>query len=509
MVKKLFVTFSVFISVTLLAACGSGNDSTVGEDTCPVYDVSEYLNVDLDSKPTIDFLGPYADYDPAKDPTADVVEEVTGYEVNYKRLPSTNAEQTLNTQLGTGEQYHAVKVTRNQYENLVKQCALLDISDYLDQYGENIKNAISEESWSVVEYGDGIYGVPERSSSDNINSTIAFRQDWLDALDLEVPETPEELKAVLQAFKDEYGQNDPSFAPLTLQKSDIVIYAISSAFGIYTEWKEIDGELYHQTELEAMQEYLDFMIELEKDGLLDVAVPTNDNAKAEQKFTQGRAGAIVTYWWRVPSLVDGLESSAEIGAELSYAEPLKDEEGNRGILRSTGVNYVTVIPVHMAEQAAYAIDWMDKKLVEENFKKIVIGSEDVHHIIDREGNYLPGNKFDEKNNSDYFITGSYEPKYDEFWLARVHKNEDMYNAWYALNEKADEYGKYEPLAFAPALPVTSDKKHSLAVKQTDQFINMIFTDNSIDSYDNFLNDWKQSGGEATHEEVNDWYDNKN
>jgi putative aldouronate transport system substrate-binding protein len=506
MLKKFFMASSLAITL-VLAGCGGSSNQTA--PTCPEQDNSEYIIDNLDNKPTINFLGQSAgNFDPTKDPTAAVVERLTGYEVKYNQLPSASADASLNTQLGSGTKYHAVKVTKNQYEYLVRQCALLDLSDYIDAYGTNIKNAISDESWSVVEYNEGIYGIPERSSSDNINWTIVLRKDWLDGLDLEVPETPEEFKAVLKAFEDHYGKNNNEFVPFTLAKPNILVPTIASAFGIYTEWQEVDGVIYNQAEHPAMPEYIDYMASLTTEGLIDKTAATYEFNNALQKFTSGNAGAIVAAWWNIPTIVETLDAANQIGAELAYVQPLEDENGDSGILRQTGVSYVTVIPNYMAKDAPYAIDWIDKKLAEESFREIVIGTEGNHYMIDRQGNYIPRTNFSEKEHSDYFITGSYEPKYPEYWLARVRKSEDLYNAWYALNEDADEVGVYDPLAFAPALEVTSQYKQPLGNKLLDDLVKMIVQDKSSTNYQNFLDQWNNNGGKVSHDEVNEWYSEK-
>jgi len=164
----------------------------------------------------------------------------------------------------------------------------------------------------------------------------------------------------------------------------------------------------------------------------------------------------------------------------------------------------------MAEEAGYAIDWIDKKITEDHFREIVIGEQNVHYTIDRLGNYLPiSPKFSEKEHADYFLTGSYEPKYPQYWLARVRKDENLFKAWEALNKDAEEIGKYDPLAFAPALVEMSKYKQSLSIKFMDELANMIADDKSSAEYNNFLKDWKKSGGSVSHSEVNTWYkDNK-
>ena len=78
---------------------------------------------------------------------------------------------------------------------------LLPINEYWDNY-PNIKNGRDEATWDLMRYTDGnIYSIGIKNP--NPLSIIAYRQDWLDKLGLEVPTTLDEYYKVATAVAKE------------------------------------------------------------------------------------------------------------------------------------------------------------------------------------------------------------------------------------------------------------------------------------------------------------------
>ena len=252
------LTMTAVAAFASFAACGNGGDDQTNIN----------MNIDLNNKIELNVLMPNSGYtiDAVNaDYNAKVVEEVTGYKVKYSQLPASDASSSLNTQLIDREPYNAMKLTTSQFADLIANDALLPLDDAIDKFGPVLKDVISEESWDVVTVDGKIYGIPERASSDNIENPIVFRQDWLDELNMSIPTTAEEFKEVLVAMKNEYN-----IAPLTFDMYTPLIYPISAAFGIYSDWQEyeIDGkkEVRYYMEAPGYADYIDYMADLYKSG---------------------------------------------------------------------------------------------------------------------------------------------------------------------------------------------------------------------------------------------------
>ncbi len=480
------------------------------------------LDIDLTQKPMLSVLMPNSGYDDTyinEDPNAQVVEDVTGNHVEYSQLPATNASTTLNLQLIDREPYNAMKLTSAQFADLIAQDVLLDLTPAIEKFGDVLQEVISEESWATVTVDGKIYGIPERSSSDNIQYPIVFRQDWLDELNLNIPTTLEEFRTVLEALKQKMvDDGDTVNAPLTFDMYTPIVWAIAAGFGIYAEWQEytVDGQtkvLYYM-DSPNYADYVDYMADLYADGLIDTEVATNDSATAISKFTNDRAACISTSIWSVSSIVNGLVSGADANTTqenlLGYLRALENEDGEEHANRLGGCSYVTCIPFYMAENAGYVIDWINEKLTdteeEHNFRDIVIGEEGYHWTYNATEGYIPlSENFSEKDTASYYLTGSNELVYTQYWLARVRKQAELYRAWSLMMEDADEVGVYNVLDWAPPLEEYASYRSIIELYAQDQFFVMMIQDGGSSNLAQYLSTWSSDGGAASTEEINAWY----
>ena len=484
------------------------------------------FDIDFSNKPTLNVLMPNSGYDTAyinADENAKVVERVTGYKVNYSQLPATQADSNLGLQLGDHAAYNAIKLTSSQFSALVSQDVLLDLKPAIDAFGPVLKEVISEESWATVTVDGKIYGIPERSSSDNIQYPVAFRQDWLDALNLDIPSTPEELYETLKALKAAHTSGNTAFYPLTFDQYTPVVWAIAAGFGIYADWQEyeIDGktEIRYYMDAPGYKDYVDFMAKLYEEGLIDREVNTRDSATCMQRFTSGNAAAISTSVWSVTSLVTGLSQSIPDAATrpqefFGYLRALKNEKGEEHANRLGGCPYVTAIPFYMAENAGYVIDWINSKLTDtaeaHNFRDIVLGDENVHWTYNpTTQEYLPlGDAFNEKDTASYYLTGSNETVYTQYWLARVHKQPELFRVWSLLMRNADMVGVYDALDFAPPIAEYADVRAVIELYSQDQFYVMLATDKGTGKLNEYLTKWKKDGGTSATNAINKWFASK-
>lgn len=171
-------------------------------------------------------------------------------------------------------------------------------------------------------------------------------------------------------------------------------------------------------------------------GYIDVEVGTNTSADAINKFTSGEAGCFAGSLWSVPSIVAGMtakgtitsvEASGTLENYLGYLRSLKENASDpERVYRASGYTYISAIPFYEAENAGYALDWMNSKVKDtedaHNFRSIVLGTEGVHWTYSANEGYLPiAANFSEKDDASYYLTGSNETKYTEYWKARVRK----------------------------------------------------------------------------------------
>ncbi len=509
-------------SIFAFTACG-GNENTGNDDEIN-YDI------DLSAKPQLKVLMPSSGRDIGSvnsDPNAVLIEQLTGYKVEYTQLPAVDAAKVLNTELMDKKPYDVMKLTKDQFSDLVSQDLLVDITDALSVFAPDLLANISEESWEVVTVDGRIYGIPERASSDNIENPIVFNYDLLLQLNLDIPETLDEFTEALRLMTEHLGK-----PALTFDKYTPLVCSISAAFGIYSFWQEyeVNGKTEVRFYMNAprYKEYVDYMNMLYSNGYIDLEVSTNDAAKCVSRFVNGytnkdgaKAGAYACSLWTVPSIVTGLESNGVVSKTeasgtldnyLGYVRALKENASDEEkVARNGGYGYIAAIPYYMAENAGYALDWMNSKVKdteeEDNFRQIVLGEEGVHWNKTSEG-YIPIDPaFAEKDQASYYMTGSNENKYTEYWLARVRKQPELFRAWSELMEDADDVGVYNVVDFTPPIEDYNSNRSAIEEYAQNQFYVMIKDGTGkIDEYLNKLNNL-EGCSEAT-KAINDWYSKK-
>ena len=513
------ILFVVLLSTSMftLASCKKPDGGSTGGDEIN-YDI------DLAQKPELQVLMPNSgkSIDAVNSSSnATLIESLTGYKVTYTQLP-TDAATTLSTIFMDKTPYHAMKLTKDQFSDYVKDDLLVDLTDALSVFAPDILANISAESWEVVTVDGRIYGIPERASSDNIENPIILNYDLMLQLGLDEPETLDEFTEVLEAMTEYLGK-----PALTFDMNTPLVYAISAAFGIYSYWQEYDGEVLFYMNAPRYKEYVEYMNDLYSRGLIDQEVSTNEAANCNTRFVNGfkansegaKAGAYATSLWSVPAIVTALESNGIIDATqangeldqyLYYVRALKENKGDaEKVYRSSGYTYITAIPYYMAENAGYALDWMNSKIkdteTEDNFRQMVIGEEGTHWTQDTKGNYLPLlPAFAEKDDASYYMTGSNENKYTQYWLARVRKQAELYRAWSTLMDKADSVGVYNIVDFTPPIEDYNKNRASVELYAQDCFYQMLKGGTAeFDSLVNTLNTTK--GCQKATDAINEWY----
>ena len=504
---------AALMAFSALTACDfGGGDSEVNMD------------IDLNQKIDLNVLMPSSGRDISAvnaDPNALRIEELTGYDVQYYQLPGSDASTSLRNDLTARAPYHAMKLTSAQFADQIAEEMLLPLDEVLDKFGPEIKRVISDGSWDVVTVDGKIYGIPEKASSDNIENPIIFNKFILNELNLSVPMTKEELKTVLQTIKTQKG-----ITPLTFDKNQTLIYPISAAFGIYSEWQEytIDGQTEVRFYMDApgYTDYVDYMHDLFSSGLIKQDVQDKDASKALQEFGSGQAAALATSLWSVGSVVNIMEENALISEQdtlapdgvpnaLSYLRSLENADGEEKVYRTSGYTYIMAIPFYMAENAGYVIDWINSKLTDtdeaHNFRESVIGEEGVHWTYTARDGYQPlMENFDEMNTADYYLTGSNEEVYTEYWKARIRKTPEMYRAWDELMTDADEVGVYNVADALP--PITEYSKNRSYIEQYAQRQFYLMMRDGTGSFSELLAHFKANGGTTATNAINNWYLNK-
>lgn len=456
------------------------------------------------SKPTLHVLEDWANIDYNTYPVATYLRNATGYTVQYDMLPQdgTAAQNKLNLTMSSGTDYDLVQADSQEMAYYAENGALTDLTPLINQYGPNIKKAISKTGFNAATVNGKIYAIPVKNVS-YVGGGILIRTDWLRKLHLGMPRTLAQFVNVLQQFKqNDPGGNGAQNIPFTI--SAPFAGDIQGAFGLYNGWNLHNGTLVNEAEDPATKSYLSFMHSLYQKGLLDSEFATNQTATADQKFTDGRAGAYAVGWWEIPSLIQALKKN-DPKANFAYIPPLAGSNGNIGYGVNEGYGNFYVVP-KAAKNPFDAIKYLNDILKPNVFKEMFIGKEGVDYNYSK-GKYIPIQPtfFNDRGYANYYAMGMDEKHFYKYWLARVRKDSTMFAGFQQLNNIPGKDKHPDVSGFAPYIPDLANDSVTLGNMTNDFAVTAIAEGVTVQSFSQFNSQWNAAGGAAVTKELNGWY----
>ncbi|MBW7454369.1 extracellular solute-binding protein [Paenibacillus sepulcri] len=450
------------------------------------------------TKPGLRMIMQYSLFDPNKEYTGQYIKEKTGYDIEYEMLPAENADEKLNLLVAGNESFDLMKLNAAQFYNLATAGALEPIDELLKEHGNYINQAIKPESWGSATIDGKIYALPEAGAGVSIGEELVIRQDWLDELGLEIPSNTDELYTVLKTIKEK-----KKIIPLTGSK-DSIYGDIAAAFGVLTDWKVVDGKIVHKAEQPEMKEFLAYMNKLYSEGLVDTEMPLNTAAKAIEKFSGGQAAVYKLAWWNAGNTINALSKNFP-DATVSVIPYLKNKEGKASIGAVANTTWFIAIP-KASKHKEDAMELLNAKLEPETFKGMAIGIEGVHHEV-KDGKYYPIlPKFnDDLNNASAFMTGVDEENYPVYWQARVRKDPVLQAYYEDFQKNSEGIVVVDPMSLAPPIEAISKNTLKLNKLLDDNVLKFIAGSEPLDSYDQFLAQWRAEGGADMVSSANEWY----
>ncbi|NQX46878.1 extracellular solute-binding protein [Paenibacillus tritici] len=187
------------------------------------------------------------------------------------------------------------------YSKLYNDGSIIKLNDLIDQYAPNLKKILDENPEVAkqlkADNGD-IYAIPHlRLGKYKTFGGTFIRQDWLDELNLQQPETLEEWETVLKAFKEKKGVTAPLLfgAPPKMTTMGPAAPTFLEAYGITNTIFLKDGKVAFGPIEPEFKEFLTTFHRWYQEGLIDPDFATNDQKTYDAKILGGQAGAFFTF----------------------------------------------------------------------------------------------------------------------------------------------------------------------------------------------------------------------
>ena len=248
------------------------------------------------------------------------IEEITGVDVVFTIVNSESYETNFQLMVASGDITDMVAGASDQYsssEQMLEDGVAIDLVDY-EEYLPNFMAALDYYSdYKTLAYN--LEGqMPEViciADDYKTQSGMQIRQDWLDKLGLDIPETVDELHEALLGFTTECGADH---ALLLTGSTQLTGTGIVGAFGTCgydgeTNMFVVDGEIQNGFLVDSYKDYMEMMAQWYSEGIIaaDFATESNDpfTSNADTYISGGQSGV-----WS--SMSDNMDSNQASGEEL-------------------------------------------------------------------------------------------------------------------------------------------------------------------------------------------------
>ena len=213
------------------------------------------------------------------------LEENTGVTMELKVVDKMQQTDQFNLMMASGE-YTDLRPGGDYTDGLeaaYEEDIVICLDDYLEDNMPNYYKIVHSDEKLLQDVQDGgmhlgIYAIKDQVANPAGSGTF-IRKDWLEDLDLDVPQTYDELTEVLKAFKTEKGAKEPMSLYSTINMQNGLL---QGGFGSMAElstngmggsalsgYYQEDGEVIYGATAEGTRKYLSWLHELYEEDLIN------------------------------------------------------------------------------------------------------------------------------------------------------------------------------------------------------------------------------------------------
>ena len=283
--------------------------------------------------------------------------------------------------------------TRAEVSKYAKQGLLVPLDDLIEEHAPNIKKAMeAQPQWAAsLRAPDGkIYGLSpwQEAFHTTYPSKLWLNSAWLEKLGLEQPKTTDELKTVLEAFKNEdpNGNGKADEVPLSGSSADLFVPYLMDAF-LYTA-RQVptaptpmgieDGKVQLQGMQDEWRDGLEYIHSLYAEGLIDPAAFTQNDAAFQALGNNADVnilGSAITMW---PGVFVQLDSEDGRDADYDAVPPLTGPDGVQTATYNSPASPLTTFALtnkSSEDERIKAIEMMDYIFTPEGARRATFGVE--------------------------------------------------------------------------------------------------------------------------------------
>ncbi|HML45469.1 MAG TPA: extracellular solute-binding protein [Clostridia bacterium] len=236
---------------------------------------------------------------PETDQVIPELEKRLGIDLNLENMTADNA--ALTTRIASGDIPDIFRIPDlNMISTFYDNGVLLNVRDYLDDM-PHVKEVFTNDYWGPLTFDGGYYAIPRRAQVNYMSWYV--RADWLEALNLAMPTTLDEVLEIAKAMNaadfDGNGKAD------TYAISGAGISSRSGAFnGFFTAYgvtnpKTImirDNQAVYACTTEEFKLAIEDIRRFVEAGVVDPEIVSNNMDALREKAASGKTGIVYTGW---------------------------------------------------------------------------------------------------------------------------------------------------------------------------------------------------------------------
>lgn len=420
---------------------------------------------------------------------------------------------------------------------LIDSEQFIPIDELFEKYASPVWKEHAEknpELWYPFTRNGKKWNLPIMEYTDNDDTLLWLREDWMTKLNLEEPKTIADLEIIMDKFKNEnpdgLAPNDVYPLAISLKNNtNTWMGGLDWLFGAYgsvqEQWnKDANGNLEYGSVNPGAKQALAKLQEWMEKGYIHPDAALWDEGKSAEIWTQGKAGVLPgANWvpdWPAPDLLKNVPGS-EYKAYPVPAGPeglIGTKWQNSGVNSSFMINkdakhpeaiilYYNYLLENLANPTAgspyeygfaQGYDWdivdgkptSDKEKIKEFFDKFPFITGPAR---------IPGLYMESLVK---LANGEEADTPYEKQQAQFRKPENWYAAKVVMSQLDIRKQNYFTGAATPAM---IEKWNLLRQSELETFNKIIYGKLPVDAFDEFVTNWNANGGEQVTKEVNEWF----
>ncbi|MDP3952941.1 extracellular solute-binding protein [Microbacterium sp.] len=324
-------------------------------------------------------------------PIEEALAEYTGTDVEFQWVPDASKDEKINAVLASDSLADITSLTNTTNASVRTALAsgqFWDVEPYLADY-PNLSE-IDEQTIASARVEGHLYGVPFQKPKARYG--VLIRQDWLDALGLEVPHTVEELGEVAVAFAqddpDGNGADDTTGFIDRAESFKLGFRMIAGYFGAGNNFEvNDDDEVVPSFQSDEFKDAMEWYRELYEQGAVNNEFVTVQKQNQQDAIAQSKGGIVITGLFEAKNYM-ALAQSADPETPMAWAlvNDMTYDDVPRRILSDTNGGFggwlaISTTRVKTEDDLRAVLGYLDKLLDEEAFMLMTNGIDGTHYEV--------------------------------------------------------------------------------------------------------------------------------